>query len=294
MENPLSKGAMRIRIATLNVWALPAFLGEDVAARMRAIGHRLPELDLDAIAFQEVWTPDARDSLIAAGRRAGLDQAWHNDAAYGASGLLVLSRLPIAGVNFEAYSLRGHPERFDQGDFYAGKGFALVELETPRGPVTLVDTHLHARYGSSVRHKFRPHRAGQVVQLALRTRQVMHPLIAVGDFNFREGNVGYQVLTGLTGLRDAAAELDRRQPTLFNENGYRARKGRSDRRVDYVFLRNGSERALVTRRIERIFDTPVDLDGRRTWVSNHAGVLAMGRPSSRAGTSTRRIRIAGT
>ncbi len=66
---------MRVRVATLNVWALPTFLGEDVAARMRAIGRRLPDLDLDAIAFQEVWIPDARATLVAAGRRAGLDQA---------------------------------------------------------------------------------------------------------------------------------------------------------------------------------------------------------------------------
>ena len=47
---------MQVRLATLNVWALPEPLGRDVTARVDAIGHRIPSLDLDLIAFQEVWT----------------------------------------------------------------------------------------------------------------------------------------------------------------------------------------------------------------------------------------------
>ena len=58
---------VRLRVATLNVWAVPLF-SERIGARMREIGRRLAALELDAIAFQEVWTPAARRRLIEAGR----------------------------------------------------------------------------------------------------------------------------------------------------------------------------------------------------------------------------------
>ena len=73
---------MRIRVATLNVWALPP-LAPSVGPRMRAIGRRLASLDLDAMALQEVWTEGARERLIAAGPEAGLPHAWHHPAAFG-------------------------------------------------------------------------------------------------------------------------------------------------------------------------------------------------------------------
>ena len=71
---------MRIKVATLNVWALPEPIALDVSDRMHAIGERLPHLELDAIALQEVWTGEAREILLGAGRRAGRSHAWHNDA----------------------------------------------------------------------------------------------------------------------------------------------------------------------------------------------------------------------
>ena len=46
---------VRLRVATLNVWAVPLF-SERIGTRMREIGRRLAALELDAIAFQEVWT----------------------------------------------------------------------------------------------------------------------------------------------------------------------------------------------------------------------------------------------
>jgi hypothetical protein len=90
---------MRIRVATLNVWGLPEPLAPSVPARMQAIGRQMASLDLDAIAFQEVWTEDARSELVAAGRAAGLPLAWHHPAGFG-GGLLVLTRLPIRSARF--------------------------------------------------------------------------------------------------------------------------------------------------------------------------------------------------
>ena len=66
-----SLGPVRLRVVTLNVWALPLGAARDVSARMAAIGSRLSELAADVVALQEVWTLEARDSLLSAGRRAG-------------------------------------------------------------------------------------------------------------------------------------------------------------------------------------------------------------------------------
>lgn len=256
------------------MWALPTPFAEDVEIRMEAIADRLPALDLDVIAFQEVWTRRATAILLEGGRRAGLSQVWYRDATWGGSGLLLLSRLPIRSSRFERYGLRGHPEQLDQGEFYGGKGFVRARIETREGPITLINTHLHARYSNQASHEYRALRAGQVVQLAMRALEIPEPIIATGDYNFEEDHSGYRVLTGLTGLRDIALELDRCEPTVYRGNVYRSKKKRSGKRIDYVFARDGEARGVVGRSMERIFDEVIDRDGQSLSYSNHAGVLA--------------------
>jgi sphingomyelin phosphodiesterase 2 len=264
---------MRIRVATLNVWALPEPLARSVEPRMRAIGERLASLDLDAIAFQEVWTEGARARLVAAGRAAGLPHAWHHPFAFG-GGLLVLTRLPIRSRRFDAFAVRGDPARPDHPDYYGGKGWATLELETRAGPLLLVDTHLHAPYRSDVAHAYRAQRVGQIAELALASRHLSQPIVMLGDFNFRDDHPEHTILTGLTGMRDVAAELGSPVPTVLRSNPYRANSSKPDRRVDYVFVRDGDRDGLLPIRTERVFDERFELDGAPASFSNHAGVLA--------------------
>ena len=239
----------------------------------RRSAAQLASLDLDAIAFQEVWTADARDRLVAAGREAGLPSAWHHPPGFG-GGLLVLTRLPIRSARFDPFSLRGDPARPDHPDYYGGKGWATLELATRAGPMYFVDTHLHARYTRDVSHAYRAHRVGQTVELALASRQLRHPVVTVGDFNFADDHPEHAILTGLTGLRDVAAELDSASATVLRENPYRRHSSRPDRRVDYVFARDGGGTAVVPLRTQRVFDERFEIDGGAAGCSNHAGVLA--------------------
>ena len=291
---------MRLRVATLNVWGLPEPLSVDPLRRLRAIAARLPEIAADVVAFQEVWYADARQVLLEGGRRAGLAHTWSPDAAIGGSGLLVLSRLPIAEAELAPFALRGLPERVTHGDYYGGKGYVRVRLDTPAGPLTLVATHLHARYAGDVRHAYLAHRAGQVVQLALGTGDVADPLIAAGDFNFTRGSDEHSVLTGLSGLRDLAHEIGRAEPTVLRTNPFRAHSSKPDRRIDYVFARDGQRSRVRPVSVQRIL---ADRIGDRLAYSNHAGVLAVvaieppGRPgfspSAPAIETARRILAAG-
>ena len=81
-----------MRAVTLNVWALPEPLSQNVPKRMRAIARHLADLAPEVVALQEVWTGEARDILLEGGRRAGLDHVWHPRATLGGSGMLLLSR----------------------------------------------------------------------------------------------------------------------------------------------------------------------------------------------------------
>ena len=260
---------MRLGVATLNVWALPWGMARHTDARVRAIGAALPGLDLDVAAFQEVWTEEARRGLVAAGQRAGLVHAWHNRGELGASGLLVLSRLRIAEARFDPYLLRGYPERVWHGDYWGGKGFVLLGLETPDGPLACVDTHLHAPYADQVGDEYHGLQMGQVVQLAAVLAGVGVPLVAAGDFNLRPDQPHYRALLGLGGLRDAAVEGGRPEPTALESNPYR---DLPDARIDYVFVRDGGGRAIRVVSAERIFDAGLELEGEPGAPSDHAGV----------------------
>jgi sphingomyelin phosphodiesterase 2 len=263
-----------MRVATLNVWGLPWPIGREGSARMDAIGARLPALELDWMLFQEVWTGGARRQLIEAGRRAGLVHAWHREVALGGSGLLVLAREPWRDPRFETYTVRGFPQRVWHGDYHSGKGFCALRFATPDGELTLIDTHLHAQYGDETYNDEYPHRVAQVVQIAAAIVGTSTPVLAAGDFNFTEGRREYQIFSGLTGMRDGAAELDRRQPTTLGANPYRKeRLPHDDERIDYVFTRDGEAARLRVRRIDRIFDEAPPAGGPAAY-SDHAGLVA--------------------
>ena len=262
-----------MRLATLNVWGLPWPVSREGSERMHAIGARLPALELDIVAFQEVWTESARRSLREAGRRAGLVHAWQHGAALGGSGLLVLSRAPFEDARFEAYVVRGFPLRIWHGDYHGGKGFCLLRFAGPDGAFTLIDTHLHAQYVPDAVDDEHPHRVAQIVQLAAAIAQQRDPVLAAGDFNMRERRPEYDVFVGLTGMRDAAVELDRRQPTTLLSNAYRNQRGSQiEERIDYVFTRDGDGRRLRARSLARIFDEPPA--GGPAAYSDHAGLIA--------------------
>lgn len=264
---------MRIRVATLNVWGLPEPLAPHVAARMDAIGEQLFPLRVDVAAFQEVWTSEARTALVRAGRSAGLVHSWYRSDLLDSGGLLFLSRLPFETVHFETFSLRGQVEEIANLEFLSGKGFSRIVLDTPEGPISLINTHLHARYSRRVAHAFVPHRVGQIVQLAARSARERGPFAILGDFNFTEDDVEYRILTELMGVRDAAAELDRRLPTVLADNPYRGGR-RRDTRKDFIFVGDGDRRGVAVRAVSQAFHQPFLVDGRPAACSNHAGVVA--------------------
>ena len=265
---------MKLRVASLNIWALPFGLAPDATERINAIAQHLPSLNADVIGLQEVWTPIARQTLVEVGKEAGFKAIWHRPMSFGGSGLLVLSKLPILESHFTAFSVRGSPERLDHSDYHGGKGFIRLVLGTPAGSIQVINTHLHARYARSLENDiYLAVRAAQATQIALAINRAQGPVIAMGDFNLQEGEPEYRILLGLTGLRDAAVETNQRQATISAENPYRRQEnGASEERIDYVFARGGPKRGLRIDDAQRIFDDPLEFGGREATYSDHAGI----------------------
>ena len=265
---------MRLSVLTLNVWGLPLGLTRHHDHRMRAIGQRFASSGADLIALQEVWTEEARTGLAAAGKDAGYPAVWHRPAAFGGSGLMVLSRLPIRAHSFTRFRLAGLPQRPFHGDFYAGKGFASLEIATDAGPVTLVDTHLHAGYSDgSDFDEYRGIRAAQAIEIAVHLRRVSTPVIAAGDFNTSEGDDAYAILLALSGCSDLAVGLNNRQATCLAPHPYRG-AGATEERIDLVLARSGPTTELEAIALERIFDDELVFDGEAGRYSDHAGLRA--------------------
>ncbi len=265
---------MSIRVATLNTWSLPGPLARHTRERMRAIGTALPDLDVDLIAFQEVWTGASRSTLITDAARAGYTHSWHKPEVFGGSGLLVVSRLPFREVHFEPFVARGFAERIQHMDYYSGKGFVFITVETAEGPIVLLDTHLHANYAlPGEPDDYVGVRAAQIIQISSAIAQLTDPVIAVGDFNLVESEDAYRMLLGLSGLTDVAASLDRRQITSIARNPYH-RDHHIDQRIDYVFCRNGTRSGVRPATIERVFDGELEIDGEAGAYSDHAGLVA--------------------
>ncbi|MFT5349575.1 MAG: endonuclease/exonuclease/phosphatase family metal-dependent hydrolase [Planctomycetota bacterium] len=267
---------MRFNVGTLNARALPEPWSKSVRARMYAIGRRLPALGLDVMAFQEVYSPDAKEILTRAASDAGFSYQW--DAGQQMSlggGLLIVSRLPIEQRYFEAFTVSGHAERaLANGEFLSGKGFAVVRVRTDAGPVQILTTHLHARYSRYASHRHVAYRAAQIIQIAASIEQTNVPLVLLGDFNFLEGEDDYHVMTGLTSARDVAAELSLRRPTATATAANPYRASTRNWRKDFVFARDCRERGLSALKIERVFDEPIQIVGGLAAYSDHYGLAA--------------------
>jgi endonuclease/exonuclease/phosphatase family metal-dependent hydrolase len=242
---------------------------------MEAIGDRLAEFGADVVVFQEVWSPSARRRLVEAGRGTGYTEIWSRSGSIGASGMLVLSRLPIRESRFIRFALCGLPQDITRGDYYGGKGIAVLTLDTSAGPVALLSTHLIPHYGNyGPEDTYMGHRIAQVVELTGALEQIDIPAIVVGDFNFTEREPEYEVLEGLSGLTDVAAVLERREETIIPGSPYRTNERPPGVRIDYVFARDGVERAAVPHTISRVLDEVIEINGNPAGYSDHAGLLA--------------------
>ena len=225
-------------IATLNTWGIPYV--KDRPQRMNALAAELATGQYDIIGLQEIWDEKDFDTLRQSAESNGLCYTHHFKSGYVGSGLGVFSRYPIIELDFHRFRLTGTAETFYHGDYMAGKGIGLARIKTPDGILDFYITHLIAQYHPDAFDEYPAHRAAQMFEATrfINTRPD-NPAILVGDFNVRPDQLGYRLITTLSGMQDAYGALhpDAAGYTHSNENVYVHEP--QSQRIDYIMHRNG-------------------------------------------------------
>jgi len=187
---------MRLRIATMNLWGLPAPLSVHKPQRMRDAAEIILSRRLDIVALQEVWM--LRDIAFLKKRLAGYHVFVVPNIFFNTSGMMLFSRFPLTAALYHPFK-----RSFFNKEIPSRKGYYRAIVQIQGIGITLFNTHL---YYSSGDNESTVH-ASQLREL---TAALDHrPTILMGDFNATHGSlhfpVGYQLLSNpnaLTVLRD--------------------------------------------------------------------------------------------
>jgi sphingomyelin phosphodiesterase 2 len=264
---------MQLRVLSFNTWGVPLF-SRDRAARMRAIGRAIGQMDVDVVGLQEVFYAKDRKLLVEAATRAGLTYSHYFHSGLMGSGLLTLSRFPIVETSFLRFRLNGRPQDFVRVDYYAGKGVGRVRVQTPGGPVDVYNAHLIAPYLEFGPDRFAAHRVAQAVEMGryIADRSSNVPSVLVGDMNCYPDDATYQAVLVAGGLAEACCS-EATQAAYGERNGY-ATIHPPDH-YDYVFTRSGPDRGLAAAHTRFVLGgTPDPNPDGVLGYSDHYGVLA--------------------
>lgn len=183
---PLPPGEATLRLATWNVWGLPA-LTPHRAERIQALAEAVAQSGADIACFQEVFLEADRRTLCDTLAGVGLAHWRYFSSAPGGSGLLTVSRYPIEEAAFMRFSRGGDPLAFKQGDWWAGKGAGLITVTVPGlGPVRIINSHLHARYSGDHYRELRQQQMAELLRLAETAGANGTPVLIAGDLNYRK------------------------------------------------------------------------------------------------------------
>lgn len=254
-----------MKILTLNTWGAP--YSQHRAERTIALGEVLKLIDPDLILLQEVYLPSHRQGISDI-----LKEQWryrhHFASSVLGSGLYTFSRYPIVDANFQRFRLGGKPERLRQGDYYAGKGIGLTRIQTPDGLLDVYNCHTHAQYEEHDDNEYAIFNETNLYEAArfIHTNSPESPVIVGGDLNSQPHQLGYQLLTDLTGLIDAYEQINKEHAATYaRSNPYVTNL--EDQCLDYILVRDVAvEKAELT-----VTET---IPGVIPAYSDHWGILA--------------------
>ena len=227
---PGGRAEAEIRVLVFNIHAGKDAGGVDNLERVAAL---VRETAADIVLLQEVDVRTQRSGGI--DQPAVLDSLTGHSAAFGRTldyqgglyGIAVLSRWPI--VRDTMFQLPVSPPQGRAGGSYEPRGALMAVIETPAGPVTVLNTHLDA----SGEEHYRLQELGTLSSIARRLSAADGPLLVGGDFNARpESEVIRRA--GEAGWRDAWAECG------SGGEGFTFPSVAPVRRIDYLFLADGA------------------------------------------------------
>ena len=227
-----------IRVLVFNIHA-----GKDAAGKVNLpdVAALARDLEADVVLLQEVDRLTKRsgnvDQVKVLGEQSGFATAFGRSLDYdgGQYGIAALSR---AGV--EAHftkSLPVTPVQTRSGGSHEPRAALVIVARTPRGRLTVMNTHLDA----SREEVYRLQEVEHLLETVRRTLQSGLPLVAGGDFNAEPGSeVHKRVLAAV--LRDSWMECGA-------GDGFTYPADKPVKRIDYLFL-TGSLRCTSARVID--------------------------------------------
>lgn len=219
---------------------------------MRGILEYLAANPYDILCLQELWISGDFERLRDALQPIYPHTRYYDGGLIG-SGLAIFSRYEVVSTKFHIFNTNGSPWRLSHGDWYSGKGIALVVVRVDRILVACFNMHLHAEYGKS-----RASRLGtRIVQLweARRWMDALccnyHAVVVCGDLNTCPDELPYQAFFQedfgcARHLYDPGLDYTETAPeTLFTygmpENEWSG--GKRGKRLDYILSHNMDCRA---------------------------------------------------
>jgi endonuclease/exonuclease/phosphatase family metal-dependent hydrolase len=277
------------RVVSFNAWALPVTIpSQQKRRRLRRLPGALSALDADVIVLQEMFDVRARRRLL---RQLCPPYATTPDATGSrrllglvpidtTGGLLVLSRLPIAGSRFVPHpsDLGSKPD-----ERLGRKGALIVHLDTPLGRVTLFAVHLYA--GTKPKDtRVRTAQLGPLLEI-LDAEAGDNPVVMAGDINtsptleYPEPPGPENSFAPEYAALQQAGFVDPLPPNptppaltatwVPSRNRYAAllyQETKTDERYDYVLVKPGGSHEWAVK------DARTVIDGKGACLSDHVGV----------------------
>ena len=166
-----------LRILSWNVFLRPKILKDQQLKRVRHIAFTIKKLDADMVLLQEVFHKRAREILIDSLKHIYPYNARNNrKSVFGySSGLITFSKQKIDKSTSLYFS------KSSGSDCLAKKGGLLVDIQTGKQHISVLNTHLQA--GSKPKkQRVRMHQVEEISKLCMNRNQLM---VFAGDFNIR-------------------------------------------------------------------------------------------------------------
>ncbi|KAL2270891.1 hypothetical protein VTJ83DRAFT_262 [Remersonia thermophila] len=198
-----------LNLVTLNCWGLK-YVSKLRRERLAEIGRQLAVADPQPhiVALQECFSQEDYQTIRRQTRFILPYGKFYFSGVIGA-GLAILSRWPIEDSALYRYPLNGRPTEFWLGDWYAGKGVAWAKIRygpAAKQVVEVFNTHTHAKYENG-----KPNdthlltlmaQSWELAKLLRGAAERGHVVLAMGDFNMIPMSPEYQLITGLSPVRD--------------------------------------------------------------------------------------------
>ncbi len=239
---------MQLKIITFNIWDLPFWFTREDPKRIEKIGAYLSEHGADFICLQESFDIEHRQWLHHMLGKQAYNVAGEMEQTRNilfikrfdtSGGLVTFSKFPILSSRFVKFS---RLYNLSVIEFFGRKGFLETIVDTPKGPLRVINLHL--RQGTLPLDRwFRLHQLREIFK-SLKNENEQLPTILVGDFNQDKMMHKRREPTILKrwGFIDPSELLaDRSLVTFRPENNYVSNgfdKGKLAQRLDYILCKN--------------------------------------------------------